>query len=104
MSEGMANPHKVSCAGLRLFLRPIGKCGEGLLDFFHRQLAKAIARRYGSKEHNIEMHDRLASYFMAKLGVSSSSWEWNGQYSRAVSELPYHLTLAHRWYVDPSPT
>ena len=86
---------------LRLFLRPISKSGEGLLDFFHRQLAKAIARRYGSPEADAEVHSRLASYFLGKLGVDNindGDWRWKREYPRAVGELPYHLTRARRWY------
>lgn len=31
---------------LEFYLRPIGKTGDGQLDFFHRQLAKAGIEKY----------------------------------------------------------
>ncbi|KAL6066503.1 Telomerase protein component 1 [Balamuthia mandrillaris] len=85
---------------LKLFLRPIGKSGEGVLDFFHRQLAKAVHRNYLSVEEDARnYHERLANYFMAKstpLGQQEPEWQPDRN-PRAILELPYHLTLAAKW-------
>eukprot|EP01087_Luapelamoeba_hula_P019113 TRINITY_DN6286_c0_g1_i1.p1 TRINITY_DN6286_c0_g1~~TRINITY_DN6286_c0_g1_i1.p1 ORF type:complete len:2354 (+),score=344.36 TRINITY_DN6286_c0_g1_i1:69-7130(+) len=85
------------CLSLRLFLRPISTSGEGVLDFFHRQLAKAVYRRYSEDDNwNANTHSALASYFKQKADPAGTG-EWAGMYPRAVTELPYHLYHAQRW-------
>jgi hypothetical protein len=82
------------------FLRPAGESGEGVLDFFHRQLAKAVRRRYLSddegKLHEISIHKTLAEYFMSQADPLKDG-SWNSNNRRGVSELPYHLLKAHSW-------
>jgi hypothetical protein len=56
---------------LKHYLRPPGESGsEGVLDFFHQQLPKAVRRRYltGTKgdKYSLMIHSRLAEYFLSK--------------------------------------
>lgn len=51
--------------GLGLFLRPMGR--EGQLDFFHRQIAKAVQRKYLSNPESItKYHKKIAEYYLQK--------------------------------------
>lgn len=76
---------------LRFYLRPPGESGEGALDFFHRQLAKAVRKKYLDDERRgAAVHQRLAEYFSRKADPSGTR-RWDGNYSRGLSELPYHL-------------
>lgn len=79
---------------LQFYLRPPGERGEGALDFFHRQLAKAVRERYlKHEEEEIVGHRRLAEYFRCKADPTGDAM-WKGEYYRAFSELPYHLLHA----------
>lgn len=81
---------------LKLFLRPIGKTGEGQLDFFHRQLAKAVQRRYLATTAAVaEYNNELAMYYLAKCNPSGNQW---ADYPRGTSELPFHLLGAKMWH------
>lgn len=82
---------------LQFYLTPPGEAAEALLDFFHRQLASAVKRRYlMSEENEIAMHRRLAEYFRRKAGPTAEG-EWTAQDGRALIELPYHQTKARSW-------
>lgn len=58
---------------LSAFLRPSGETGDGILDFFHRQLAKAVRRRYltgvSGKKAEQRYHAQLAEYFYKIAGT-----------------------------------
>ena len=82
---------------LEFFLRPLSKsAGEGRLDFFHRQVAKAVQKRYLDKEPSlsIETHKSLASYFLNKADPEGDRM-WKCNNARPISELAYHLTMAN---------
>ncbi|HLF82648.1 MAG TPA: DUF4062 domain-containing protein, partial [Blastocatellia bacterium] len=79
---------------LQFYLRPSGESGEGALDFFHRQLAKAVRKRYvEDEERKIEIDRRLSGLFSRKADPSGAR-HWDGNYPRGLSELPYHLLEA----------
>lgn len=76
---------------MQFYLRPPGESGEGALDFFHRQLAKAVRKKYlGDEESSVAQHQRLANHFYRKADPSRAR-QWDGNYPRGLSELPYHL-------------
>ncbi len=88
---------------LKFYLRPSGsdenQSGEGLLDFFHRQLSKAVRQRYlTDEETEIATHQRLANYFQHKADPSNDKI-WTGNYPRGLSELAHHQ-LAGKLYED----
>ena len=79
---------------LKFYLRPPGESGEGALDFFHRQLARAARKRYlENEEQKIAVHSRLAETFSRKVDPTGDR-QWSGNYPRGLSELPYHLREA----------
>lgn len=76
---------------LKFYLRPPGEDGEGELDFFHRQLAKAVRQRYfNHDESEVAGHERLARYFQRRIDTHSDN-QWTAIYPRGLRELPYHL-------------
>ena len=82
---------------LQFYLRPPGETGEGVLDFFHRQLAKAVRRRYlKGDDAEAAVHARLASYFRRKADPNADS-SWSGNSPRGLSELPHQLTHGRLW-------
>lgn len=79
--------------GLRFYLRPAGEAGEGLLDFFHRQLAKAVRKRYLSAGNEQQVHRKLARFFRSKIDPRGER-AWLRDYPRGLTELPAHLLRA----------
>jgi telomerase protein component 1 len=82
--------------GLRFYLQPTGESGEGTLDFFHRQLAKAVRKRYLSGVAEPLVHGRLAQFFRSKIDPLGDR-RWKREYPRGLSELPYHLLNAEAY-------
>jgi WD40 repeat protein len=79
---------------LQFYLRPTGEMGEDALDFFHRQLAKAVRQRYLRHEkEEISRHQGLAVYFKRKADPMGDAM-WKGNYPRGLSEVPYHQARA----------
>ncbi len=77
-------------------LRPYLLSRAGLIDFYHRSLAEAIARYYfATPEPEKQAHARLANYFRAKADPDGSS-RWLGEGPRGFTELLHHLDHAHR--------
>ena len=83
--------------GLKAYLKPSSLAGEGLLDFFHQQLPKAIRKRYFNTKPKLaaEVHKELAEFFLGK----SENGTWNSNYVRSFAHAPYHAYHAHLW--DP---
>ena len=82
---------------LQPYLRPPGEAGEGALDFFHRQVAKAVRQRYlASEDEEAAGHRRLAEHFHRKADPTDDA-TWKGNYPRGLSELPYHQTHVQIW-------
>jgi len=113
-----ATTHNTSTTGLQMFLRKIGN--EGHIDFFHRQIAKAVVKKYlESDSVRVAYHTKLAQYYGRQADPTSSfnfTIDGNGLFShmkdvkwmltaisspenapRAISELPYHLLKSNRW-------
>eukprot|EP01119_Soliformovum_irregulare_P012097 TRINITY_DN311_c0_g3_i1.p1 TRINITY_DN311_c0_g3~~TRINITY_DN311_c0_g3_i1.p1 ORF type:complete len:944 (-),score=326.09 TRINITY_DN311_c0_g3_i1:1917-4748(-) len=85
---------------MRVFLRPPGESGEGNLDFFHRQLAKAVRRRYLSDfQVEIEIHRKLAAYFQLECDPENDE-SFKSENSRAFSELVYHQYKGQLWEIS----
>ena len=86
--------------GLAAYLKPRASASggeEGLIDFFHRQLAKVVREQYlACEEVQLRQHTRLAAYFHHK-GDPSRNSTWEGNYPRSLSELPYHQTQGQMW-------
>ena len=85
---------------LAFYMKPrssVGGGAEGLIDFFHRQLAKAVHKRYLNTESvQQDRHRDLAEYFHAKANPPGQA-AWSGDYPRALSELPHHQTAGQVW-------
>jgi telomerase protein component 1 len=81
---------------LQAYLRPASENGESTLDFFHRQMARAVRKRYILRDQEVKVHQALAKFFLAKLDPTGEH-KFEGNYPRAVSELPYHLCEARMW-------
>jgi WD40 repeat protein len=86
--------------GLAFYFKPrasIGGGGEGLIDFFHQQLAKAVRARYlGKVEARLARHAELAGFFQRK-GDPGADGTWRGNYPRSLSELVHHQIGGQLW-------
>ena len=81
-------------AALQRLLRPYMMQRGELLDFYHNQLREAVNGEYlADEEECFESHKQLSIYFYKKADPSGDK-SWNGNYSRGLSELPYHQTHA----------
>jgi hypothetical protein len=65
------------------YLAERGADGTLVLNFFHRQLAETVRKRYAALDEI--RHHNLAEYFAGKLHL------------RALTELPYQQTSAQMW-------
>ena len=85
--------------GLAAYLKPRASASggdEGLIDFFHQQLAKVVHGRYlATDDAQLSRHAELAKYFRRK-GDPSGDGLWRGNYPRGLAELPFHLARADR--------
>ena len=86
--------------GLAAYLKPRASAGggeEGLIDFFHQQLAKVVRGRYlGTQEVRLGCHAELAEFFHRK-GDPASDDHWKGGYPRGLSELVHHQIAGQLW-------
>ena len=80
---------------IKFYLRPIGGSNnEKILDFFHRQFAKAVEKRYitQNEQLHIKLNEILANYFLSKISPGGiRSFNGSSEYSRGYSEVIYHL-------------
>ena len=83
---------------LQFFLRPIGSNdNEKVLDFFHRQISKAVRRRYLDEDESflLDIHKNLSDYFFNRLLVNKSAnpsdWQFKKNETRSFTEIIYHL-------------
>jgi hypothetical protein len=77
-------------------LRPYLLNRDNLIDFYHRNLAEAIARYYfATPKRETQAHTRLANYFRAQADPDHSG-RWLGKEPRGFTELPHHLDRAQR--------
>eukprot|EP01125_Pyxidicula_operculata_P021681 TRINITY_DN850_c0_g1_i2.p1 TRINITY_DN850_c0_g1~~TRINITY_DN850_c0_g1_i2.p1 ORF type:complete len:2119 (-),score=466.83 TRINITY_DN850_c0_g1_i2:988-7344(-) len=104
----MLNLNSSSWAALYLSLgmifRPVGR--EGQLDFFHRQISKAIRKRYLSEEESIvNTHKMLAKYYLSQIDPTSNYLfnfdnkftDTTENFPRALNEVVYHLVHGNMW-------
>ena len=86
--------------GLAFYFKPrasVGGGDEGLIDFVHQQLAKAVRERYlGTSQAQLVCHAELASYFRRK-GDPGADDTWKGNYPRSLSELVHHQIGDQLW-------
>jgi Domain of unknown function (DUF4062)/NACHT domain len=72
-------------------LRPYLLSRAGLIDFYHRNLFKAVREHYlGSEKEQRQAHGRLAEYFKL-LADPLKDDSWRDGIIRGMEELPYHL-------------
>ena len=83
-------------AALHRLLRPYLVERGDLLGFFHQQLEEAVTHEYlAEPAQQREKHRTLAFYFGRRADPGRDrTWQGN---SRAISELPYHLSQAELW-------
>ena len=85
---------------LAFYLKPRASVGggeEGLIDFFHRQLAKVVHERYlATPSTQRTRHVELAAYFQRK-GDPAHDGYWTGNYPRSLSELTHHQIHGQLW-------
>jgi WD40 repeat protein len=84
---------------LAFYLKPRASVGggeEGLIDFFHRQLAKVVRERYlATAPAQKARHIELADYFRRK-GDPAGDRSWKGTHQHALLELPFHEVRSGR--------
>ena len=72
-------------------LRPYLQAREELMDFYHRNLFKAVHTRYLSDDKLTKgYHRKLADYFQQKADPDRNH-TWTGHSVRGLSELTYHF-------------
>jgi telomerase protein component 1 len=85
---------------LAFYLKPrasVGGGDEGLIDFFHRQLAKVVHQRYlAASPVQQARHVELVAYFERK-GDPAHDGSWKGNYPRSLSELTHHQIDGRLW-------
>eukprot|EP01114_Cavostelium_apophysatum_P022723 TRINITY_DN831_c0_g1_i3.p1 TRINITY_DN831_c0_g1~~TRINITY_DN831_c0_g1_i3.p1 ORF type:complete len:1975 (+),score=566.67 TRINITY_DN831_c0_g1_i3:1485-7409(+) len=88
---------------IQWLLKPTGLSNENVIELFHREMPKAIRKRYFEHdlEHELKTHKSIAEYFYqhATIRDESGNITWSGESARAISELPYHLIKARQWKV-----
>lgn len=70
-----------------------------LLSFYHRELQEVAAEEYVAGDAGLALHSRMADYFR-ELADPRGDRTWTAGVRpdrRGLSELPHHLTCAHRW-------
>ena len=78
-------------------LRPYLQLRGNLLDFYHRNLFKAVRMSYLDDEHaKRNSHRELAAYFHRKADPAQDGG-WSGESNRGLSVLPYHLVQGGQW-------
>ena len=86
-------------SGIHSLLR-ITITNDGALqyDFFHKEVTKAVQKRYldFDQEQEIKTHKLLAEYYYGKADPEYNN-TWQSNDNKAISELPYHLTKAKLW-------
>jgi len=80
-----------------MFLRKIGN--EGHIDFFHRQIAKAVVKKYlESDSVRVAYHTRLAQFYGRQADPTSSfnfTIDGNGMFSHMKDHVKWILTAIY---------
>jgi predicted AAA+ superfamily ATPase len=69
--------------------------GVTLLTFYHRELGEAVKAKYLPPDEERRLHNKLSEYFRKKADPEGDG-SWKGT-PRALSELPFHQTMAGKW-------
>jgi hypothetical protein len=84
-------------AALLRLLRPYLMMRGDLLDFFHNQFREAVKETYLEDEPwRLAVNRALASHFRRYADPAGDN-TWTAGDTRALGELPYHLTEAREW-------
>lgn len=69
--------------------------GANVLTFYHRQMAESVRGQIlNTLVKNQQHHDRLGEFFRRQANPSGRQWDLN--FPRSLSELPFHLAHAGR--------
>jgi len=83
---------------MKAYLRPNSESGEGVLDFFHQQLPKAVRKRYllNNDKYELSIHEKLANFFRRCADPDLDS-SWNVGHRRGFAFAPYHQIKSKQW-------
>jgi WD40 repeat protein len=70
--------------------------GSPLLNFFHNELRDVAYELFLSDGMEIHYHKKMADYFHTR-SFTGIDRNWDNNYARGLSELPYHLIKGKRW-------
>ena len=76
------------------YFRSPGEDKTGLIDFFHRQMSKAVRKKYLNKKLEKSYHKKLAEYFHYQAFGKDPKLSFSGYDGRGFAELPYHRLLS----------
>lgn len=78
------------------YMRPGGDSGEGVIDFFHQQLPKAVRRLYLDDRKEMEINYQLFNFFWL-LGDKYKNGTWCEGNLRSLQHTVYHQIKAQNW-------
>jgi len=76
------------------YFRSPGEDKTGLIDFFHRQMSKAVRKKYLNEKLEKEYHKKLAEYFHEQAFGKDPKLSFSGYDGRGFAELPYHRLMS----------
>ena len=76
------------------YFRSPGEDKTGLIDFFHRQMSKAVRKKYLNKKLEKSYHKKLAEYFHYQAFGKDPKLSFSGYDGRGFAELPYHRLMS----------
>ena len=82
-------------SSLELYLRPMGEEEQGMLGFFHLQMAMAVRKRYLQDDRRAEAQvcARLGNFFIRKADPSGTG-RWEGESKRYFADIVYYQLRA----------
>lgn len=76
------------------YFRSPGEDKTGLIDFFHRQMSKAVRKKYLNEKLEKEYHKKLAEYFHEQAFGKDPKLSFSGYDGRGFAELTYHRLMS----------
>lgn len=76
------------------YFRSPGEDKTGLIDFFHRQMSKAVRKKYLNEKLEKSYHKKLANYFHKQAFGNDPKLRFSGYDGRGFAELPYHRLMS----------
>jgi hypothetical protein len=76
------------------YFRTPGEDKTGFIDFFHRQMSKAVRKKYLNDKLEKAYHKRLAEYFHKQAFGNDPKLSFSGYDGRGFAELPYHRLMS----------